>query len=997
MKRTLFHIPTFFGLLLLALLIGCSNGSSNPIVPLSEFVKSGPGNPDTLPVIADTGNTDIGIMGGYNLTISSDAKSVELVPMRATTIGESWIVSGRSFFDTYPCTDCFRISGLGYETGKIVVKFSIQHPFPKGDPGQPATAKNRLDLDLFDLALVIAPKPLSPQRFILLSVYIPKYSVENPDGFTDELSNLIGSQIALPYVLVVDDSLTIPPSNTFNKFEMGSSREFEVKFPVQPGETLVFDLYLTFGYGASAVLANRLDPVYYNPEFNRKAAWKVEVTPPNGTNPPEEGNTWSDRDNTTEYNVTVKVYDWQIGANVDPNLINPTDIYAASNVDYVSVEIPGMTNTVKQVEGNSYIPGGTGMPDSPLVYIIQIANERSLRAGEYLGLVEVHDERETLNITEERDFLVHSPDGKTLIPKKIPGYRTYQTFTASIVQIRKIVVTEPSGGEHWNIGSNHDITWFSNGLTGNVTIDFSLDGGAHWLPIVSSPGTQNDGLYSWFVTEPESNQALIKVCSIETPVVCDASDTSFVIERAGNLVWAKRAGGTDNDCGNSITTLSDNSTVVIGIFDGPATFGQGEPNEIVLTGFGLFIARYNPDGTLSWVKKGGGGGYSPVGYSVVTLSGDSFVITGEFQGSPIFGYGETNQTVLTCAGIFDIFIAQYNPDGTLAWAKSAGGADWDSGRAVTALSDGSIVVTGNFGYEEGDSATFGQGETNETVLTSAGVSDIFVARYNSNGTLAWAKRAGGEVYDDGLAITTLSDNSTVVTGYFEDSATFAPGEVNETVLSSTGRWDVFIARYAQDGSLTWVKHAGGSNHDEGYGIATLSDNSIVVTGKFGGSGTFGLGEPDETVLTSAGSDDIFIARFNPDGTLIWAKQAGGTDWDGGYANTALTDNSTVVTGFFKDLATFGPGEENETVLSSAGEWDTFIARYNPDGMLEWARRAGGPSEDNGFNGGITTLSDDSTVVTGYFMDSATFGSGESGEIVLDSDGGTDIFIAKFAP
>jgi outer membrane protein assembly factor BamB len=405
-----------------------TNGHANPIFP-----QSGPANLDELPVISDAGNTDIGIMGGYNLTISSDGNSVELVPMRATSIGESWIVSGRSFFDTYPCKDCFRISGLGYETGKIIVKFNIRHPFPKGDTGQPATAQNRLDLDLFDLALVVAPKPLAPHFYPLLQVNIPDYSVENPDGFSTELTNLIGSQIALPYILIVDDSSTTPPSNTFNKFEMGSSRNFDVKFPVQPGEILVFDLYITFGYGASAVLANRLDPDYYNPEFNRKAAWKVEVTPPNGTNPPVEGNTWGDLDNSTAYNVTVKVYDWQIGANVDQNLTNPTDIYSASNVDYVSVEIPGMNNSAKQVDGDSYIPGGTGMPGSPLVYQVPIANENLLSTGEYVGLVEVHDQREPLDITQGRDFLVHSPDGKTFTPKNIPGFRTYQIFTASVV------------------------------------------------------------------------------------------------------------------------------------------------------------------------------------------------------------------------------------------------------------------------------------------------------------------------------------------------------------------------------------------------------------------------------------------------------------------------------------------------------------------------------------------------------------------------------------
>ncbi|MCX6647040.1 MAG: PKD domain-containing protein, partial [bacterium] len=286
--------------------------------------------------------------------------------------------------------------------------------------------------------------------------------------------------------------------------------------------------------------------------------------------------------------------------------------------------------------------------------------------------------------------------------------------------------------------------------------------------------------------------------------------------------------------------------------------------------------------------------------------------------------------------------------GDLIWAKRAGGASsdpdsWnDAGCGITTLSDNSTVVTGYF-Y---DQATFGPGETNETVLTTTGDGDldIFVARYNPDGTLAWAKRAGGPFdRDRGSGITTLSDNSTVVTGTFYKSATFAPGEPNETVLTSTGGFDIFIARYNPDGSLVWVKRAGGTGTAEANGITTLSDNSTVATGLFSATATFGPGEPNETILTAAGCWDIFIARYNPDGTLAWAKRAGGTVDinfpDMGNGITALSDNSTVVTGLFGGSATFGPEEPNETVLTSAGWSDIFVARYNPDGTLAWSKRA----------------------------------------------------------
>jgi uncharacterized delta-60 repeat protein len=459
------------------------------------------------------------------------------------------------------------------------------------------------------------------------------------------------------------------------------------------------------------------------------------------------------------------------------------------------------------------------------------------------------------------------------------------------------------------------------------------------------------------------------------------------------LMWAKRAGGTGEDMGYAIAALSDNSTVVTGKFVGSAVFGEGEANQTTLVSAGgndIFIARYDPDGTLAWAKRAGGTSYD-LGNAITALSDNSAVVTGDFSGSAVFGEGEANETTLVSAGFMDIFIARYNPDGTLAWAKRAGGTDYDLGYAITALSDNSTVVTGWFV----GSAVFGEGEANETTLVSAGWMDIFIAHYNPDGTLAWAKRAGGTSYDLGYAITALSDNSTVVTGRFSGSAVFGEGEANETTLVSADEEDVFIAHYNPDGSLAWAKRAGGTDLDQGTGIAVLSDNSIVVAGEFTGSATFGEGEANETTLLSAGEGDVFIAHYNPDGTLAWAKRAGGIYFDYGFGITALSDNSIVVAGRFTGSATFGEGEANETTLVSAGEEDVFIAHYNPDGTLAWAKRAGGTNYDAGY--AVTALSDNSIVVTGWFAASAVFGEGEANETTLVSADEEDVFIAHFAP
>ena len=123
-----------------------------------------------------------------------------------------------------------------------------------------------------------------------------------------------------------------------------------------------------------------------------------------------------------------------------------------------------------------------------------------------------------------------------------------------------------------------------------------------------------------------------------------------------------------------------------------------------------------------------------------------------------------------------------------------------------------------------------------------------------------------------------------------------------------------------------------------------------VTGFFNDMATFGPGEPNETTLTSAGSGDIFVAKYASDGVLLWVKQAGGTDpdfFDLGFGITTDGQGNSYVTGRFADTATFGPGEPNETTLTDAGTGDIFVAKYASDGNLVWVKRAIAPEQDQG--------------------------------------------------
>jgi hypothetical protein len=164
-------------------------------------------------------------------------------------------------------------------------------------------------------------------------------------------------------------------------------------------------------------------------------------------------------------------------------------------------------------------------------------------------------------------------------------------------------------------------------------------------------------------------------------------------------------------------------------------------------------------------------------------------------------------------------------------------------------------------------------------------------------------------------------------------------------------------------SLQWAKQAGGGGDNGGTGIAVDNSGNSYVTGYFDGSATFGAGEANQTTLTSASANDVFVAKYNSSGALQWAKRAGGVGFDEAYGIAVDGSGNSYVTGYFDGSATFGAGEANQTILTAAGgSLDIFVAKYNSSGALQWAKRAGGMVDEAGY--GIAVDGSGNSYVTG---------------------------------
>ncbi|QDV51213.1 NHL repeat-containing protein [Gimesia fumaroli] len=180
-------------------------------------------------------------------------------------------------------------------------------------------------------------------------------------------------------------------------------------------------------------------------------------------------------------------------------------------------------------------------------------------------------------------------------------------------------------------------------------------------------------------------------------------------------------------------------------------------------------------------------------------------------------------------------------------------------------------------------------------------------------------------------------------------------------------------------SILWVEQAGGSKHDKIRGITVDGAGNCFVTGEFTEQAQFA----DQSV-TSRGKMDFVLAKYNPEGKLLWLQTAGGTEIDRGYAVAVDQAGNSYVTGHFQS-PTFRIGDKT---LKNQGDYDYFIAKYNPEGELLWAQSAGGAGYDYGH--GIAVTPDGECYVAGSFAGEVTFGDFQS-----KSKQGRSLFVAKY--
>lgn len=519
---------------------------------------------------------------------------------------------------------------------------------------------------------------------------------------------------------------------------------------------------------------------------------------------------------------------------------------------------------------------------------------------------------------------------------------------------------------------------------------------------------------------------------------------------AGQLLWARKAGGIYDDSPNALALDSSGNLYVVGYFKSAIiNFDGTTANNITPGGASdAFIAQYDPDGNVLWVRGFGGAGNDEA-KSVACDAAGNVILCGSFSIQMYFG---TN--LLTSAGNTDVFIGKFTPTRDVAWVKRAGGTSSEAALTLTTDAAGNILVGGTFFMN----MDFGNGVTVSSVTVNEG--ELFLTKFASDGTALWARKATGLLPQVPTRLATDSSGNVFMVGYFGGTTVF------DTLSATASGNDSFLAKYDPAGTIQWLRNAA----DAAYGLALDEGGTIYLSGQFASPTSFGT-----NTLTTSGGNDVFVAAYTGSGAVLWARKAGGSGSDlardlaldhqgnayvvGTFSSSPATfghvslnasssdmflaklatvdpaalpvftsqpSNQTAVAGVDIVLASSysGPqpiarqwwfngsvleGATNATLVlsnaTSALAGGYFLVLSNLNGMATsavvsisvatesdfvWARRGGGASNDVA----LASVADafGNVYVAGYFTDTADFGG-----VNLVSAGGEDIFVARYNP
>lgn len=302
--------------------------------------------------------------------------------------------------------------------------------------------------------------------------------------------------------------------------------------------------------------------------------------------------------------------------------------------------------------------------------------------------------------------------------------------------------------------------------------------------------------------------------------------------------------------------------------------------------------------------------------------------------SGVYAAGYTDGNLhATPKGGGDAFVRKYDTNGAVLWGKQFGTPSYDNALGVAG---------------DGSNNAYVVGETYGSLAGSRGGQDGFIRKYTASGSVAWTKQFGTGGTDSAQDVATFGTNVVYVAGY-----------TTGNLAGSLGSYDAFLIKYTASGGVAWKKQFGTSVEDLALDVAVDGSGNAYVVGYTYGS----LG------ATNGGGSDMFIRRYNTNGTVAWTRQINFSDDDIATA-VAVSGSNVYLTGYYQ----YG---------SSGSDNDVPVRKYTTSGTAVSCATISPSSYDIGTD--ITA--DSSGVAVSGYTDGSIGGA--------TNQGGIDGFVYKF--
>ncbi len=307
---------------------------------------------------------------------------------------------------------------------------------------------------------------------------------------------------------------------------------------------------------------------------------------------------------------------------------------------------------------------------------------------------------------------------------------------------------------------------------------------------------------------------------------------------------------------------------------------------------------------------------------------------------------------------------------TWQWAKQTGGVGDDLAASTTTDASGNAYQIGSFA---------GTIQCGTTTLSGTAPTNLYLEKFDSQGNVIWAvqsramatARAIGDA--TGTFVVLDAAGNIYVSGNYHGAVSFGTITLNSQGSGVNG----FVVKYSPQGVPLWASSATGSGNTRAYSIALTPSGELYWAGYYEASAAFG-----SNTLLSKGDSDVFLAKLDNNGNVLWAQSAGGTLQDYGSSVAVDAAGGVYLDGGFQGTAVFG-----NLSVSSNGQSDGFVAHYSAQGQVLFITGFGGPLSDTVAN--LRTNAVDEVYVVGGFQGTATFGN-----LTLNSAGGTDGYVLK---